>query len=112
VFGYAEGTNRAGHEVAAMDAATGKLLPFAPDVEGQTGVWAMLAEPDGLRIAARSPGSAATRNAPGSWSSRRCPRREIRLGWGHSSPGRGLVERVQRRGFGDDDPDFTVPPLR
>jgi hypothetical protein len=36
--------------VAAMDAVTGMRLPYAPSVTGASGVWAMLADADGLRI--------------------------------------------------------------
>ncbi len=36
--------------IAAMDAATGALQPFDPVVAGSSGIWALLAEPSGLRI--------------------------------------------------------------
>jgi hypothetical protein len=49
-FGTHNGITQTRHEIAAMDATTGKLLPFAPIVAGATGIWAILADADGLRI--------------------------------------------------------------
>jgi hypothetical protein len=50
LFGQTAGTNQTRYELAAMDAATGALQPYAPVVQGGTGVWTMLADSDGLRV--------------------------------------------------------------
>ncbi|HEV2088131.1 MAG TPA: hypothetical protein VGR21_07450 [Cryptosporangiaceae bacterium] len=51
MFGRIGSTNQTRRQIAAMDAATGALLPFDPAVTGSSGIWAMLGEDDGLRIA-------------------------------------------------------------
>ncbi|MCW2505391.1 MAG: hypothetical protein JWO79_3675 [Actinomycetia bacterium] len=50
LFGQLAGANLTRTELAAIDATTGRVLPFAPDMHGGTGVWAILPDTDGLRI--------------------------------------------------------------
>jgi hypothetical protein len=49
-FGRVGGVAATRNMLAAMDAGTGALLPFDPVVAGSSGIWALLAEPSGLRI--------------------------------------------------------------
>jgi hypothetical protein len=50
LFGRQDGANQTRYGLAAMDAVTGRLTPFAPTVTGGYGIWSILAEPEGLRI--------------------------------------------------------------
>jgi len=49
-FGQSGGSAATRNMIAAMNATTGALLPYDPVVAGGNGIWAMLVEPDGLRI--------------------------------------------------------------
>ncbi len=49
-FGRSGGTAATRHMIAAMNATTGALRPYNPVVAGGSGVWAIRAEADGLRI--------------------------------------------------------------
>jgi hypothetical protein len=49
-FGRSGGTAATRNMIAAVNASTGQLLPYDPVVTGNNGIWAILAENDGLRI--------------------------------------------------------------
>jgi len=49
-FGKVGGVAATRNMLAAMDAATGAILPYHPVVAGSSGIWALLAEPSGLRL--------------------------------------------------------------